>query len=192
MLAQLSICRAAAAVQRGGVIAYPTEGVYGLGCAPSCKQAVLRIKWLKHRPARLGLILVAADPAQLRGYARIPPGKAGARVRASWPGPVSWVLPAGPTAPTWIKGPDGGVAARISAHPLVQMLCRQAGPLVSTSANPHGMPPALDSVGARAYFRRLDYVLSGPLGGIGGPTGLLDARTGAVLRPPPAPAPPPR
>ena len=140
----MSIYRAAATVRQGGVIAYPTEGVYGLGCAPACRQAVLRIKRLKRRPAQLGLILVAADLAQLRGYIRMPPGAAGARVRAAWPGPVSWVLPAGPAAPAWIRGPGGSVAARVSAYSLVRALCPAGGPSGFHQCQPARSPPGTE------------------------------------------------
>ena len=179
-----AVHRAVSAVAAGGVVAYPTEGVYGLGCAPDCGAAVVRLLRMKRRSAQHGLILVAAHAAQLQNYLRLP--GVDAPLWSTWPGPVTWILPPAPGVPAWLIGPGGGVAARISAHPQIQALCRQAGPLISTSANPHGCLPALHPVRVRAYFPRLDYVLSGPLGGLSGPTRICDARTGAVLRPAPS------
>lgn len=174
--------QAARIIRAGGVIAYPTEAVYGLGCLPEDPVAVARLLAIKGRDMGKGLIVVASRPEDI-GPLVDWSGVDRRRVLETWPGPVTWVLPAGPRAGSWILGPGGGVAVRISAHPLVRALCDRVGPLVSTSANPAGRPPARSALAVRRYFGgRLDYVLPGELGGSASPSEVRDARTGKVLR----------
>jgi L-threonylcarbamoyladenylate synthase len=178
------LSRAAAVVRASGIIAYPTEAVYGLGCLPMDRAAVLRILALKHRPAAKGLIVVAAEASQLRGYVHFPSAAIEKQVMASWPGPVTWLLPADPEVPQWLRGAHRTLAVRVSAHPVVHALCRKLGPLVSTSANPAGMEPARSAAEVRAYFgREVDYIVPGRVGPKTLPTEIRDARTGAVIRP---------
>lgn len=173
---------AAIAVCRDGVIAYPTEAVYGLGCRPDSRSAVHRILRLKRRPGGMGLILLAAEAEQLDAlvsYAGIDRD----RVWSTWPGPVTWLLPPGRLAPPWVLGSGGRVAVRVTAFAPARALCERTGPLVSTSANPHGRPPARTAARVRAYFPgRLDYVAPGRCGGRVLPSEIRDGRSGAVLR----------
>jgi len=170
-------------IRRGGVLAYPTEAVYGLGCSPCYREAVCRILQLKKRPAGKGLILVGADISQFAGLVDIDRLENRDRVLASWPGPVTWIIPAKPGVPDWLTGDNTGLAVRISAHPLVRELCKKAGVLVSTSANPAGCRPARNPSRVRTYFgNQLDYVLPGPVGSLSGPTEIRDALTGQILR----------
>lgn len=172
-------------LRSGGVLAYPTEGVYGLGCDPGNRDAVFEILHLKRRPVEKGLILVAADWAQLAPYLSPDlPDAARRRMQATWPGPHTWVAPASDPVPGWLTGYRTDLAVRVSAHPLVAALCRAfGGPLVSTSANPAGRPPATTALRARAYFPgRLDAVVSGALGGARGATPIRDALTGRSIR----------
>ncbi|WP_305804299.1 Sua5/YciO/YrdC/YwlC family protein [Stenotrophomonas sp. YIM B06876] len=173
-------------LRAGGVIAYPTEAVWGLGCDPGNEAAVMKLLALKRRPVEKGMILVAADLAQLQGWVRLDELAAERRqaVTASWPGAHTWVVPAGAKAPRWITGDHTGIAVRVSAHPLVSALCRAwGGPLVSTSANLAGAAPArtrdqLDP----ALLQTLDGVLDGATGGLGQPTGIRLASNGQVVR----------
>jgi L-threonylcarbamoyladenylate synthase len=174
------------ALRRGGVIAYPTEAVWGLGCDPDDEAAVLRLLALKGREVDKGLILVAGDVGQFDGWLdwnALTPEQAAA-VRESWPGPHTWIVPALARVPRWITGRHEGVAVRVSAHPEVAALCRAFGrPLVSTSANRAGAPPAyrlaeMDT----ALLDEVDAVSGGDTGGLASPTAIRDARTGAVLR----------
>lgn len=170
-------------VARGGVIAYPTESVYGLGCNPWDVAAVKRILALKRRHPDKGLIMVAASVDQIQPFIDTTQTIPWDTVLASWPGPVTWILPAKKQVPTLLRGNQGGLAVRVSAHPVVQALCRSAGLLVSTSANPEGHAPAKTAFRVRAYFHdRLDYVLAGPTGGSPGPTEIRDALTGRQIR----------
>ncbi|HUD43295.1 MAG TPA: Sua5/YciO/YrdC/YwlC family protein [Dokdonella sp.] len=174
------------ALRAGGVVAYPTEAVYGLGCDPRDAAACARLFALKQRPLTQGVLLIGADLDQVFAYVDLAavPDAALARARATWPGPYTWVFPAGPAAPAWIRGAHAGIAVRVTAHPIAADLCRRFGAaLVSTSANRHGQPPARSAAEVRAAFGTgLDAVVDGPLGGLGQPTEIRDVLSGAVLR----------
>jgi len=177
---------AAVLLRRGGVIAYPTEAVWGLGCDPFDETAVRRLLAIKRRPVDKGVILVAADVAQfdaLLAWDQLPRERIDA-VHASWPGPRTWIVPATARVPRWITGSHDGVAVRVSDHPVVVALCRAFGaPLVSTSANLAGEPPAF-AFGelSTAVLARVDGVVEGETGGLRAPTAIRDAATGAELR----------
>ncbi|RUL76005.1 L-threonylcarbamoyladenylate synthase [Dyella choica] len=173
-------------LRTGGVIAYPTEAVFGLGCDPHDHAAFERIFALKQRPATQGVLLIAADFEQVTRYVdmtKVPPGVL-AQVRGSWPGPYTWVFPRSAEVPDWVAGAHEGIALRVTAHGPAAALCRSfGGALVSTSANPHGQPPARDVATVAAYFGdALDGVVDAPLGGSSQPTTIRDALTGAIIR----------
>ncbi|HEY0662855.1 MAG TPA: Sua5/YciO/YrdC/YwlC family protein [Lysobacter sp.] len=186
MPVSLTIAEAAAALHRGGVIAYPTEAVWGLGCDPFDETAVGRLLAIKQRPVDKGLILVASHQDQLEGllaWDLLPTDRQDA-VFASWPGPHTWIVPATTRTPRWITGSHHGVAVRISAHPTVVALCNAFdGPMVSTSANLGGQPPAFtrDALDP-ALLALLDGVVAGETAGLAAPTAIRDALTGAQLR----------
>lgn len=179
--------QAVAALRSEGVIAYATEAVFGLGCDPDSEPAVQRLLAIKQRPVEKGLILIAADLAQLQDYIDLSQLSAEqlARVQASWPGPFTWVMPARSTTPAWLTGRFDTLAVRVTAHPQVQALCRAFGkPLVSTSANLTGEEPARSTADIGAPLAALlAYVLPGEVGGQTNPSEIKDARTGAVIRP---------
>ena len=182
----LSIPEAATALQTGGVIAYPTEAVWGLGCDPRDETAVLRLLAIKQRTVDKGLILIASQYEQLRPFLDITavPTERLAEVLASWPGPHTWVIPAAIGAPRWITGAHASIAVRISAHPLVIELCNAyGGALVSTSANRAGQPAALarEALDPRV-LEGVDGWVAGETGGLGAPTAIRDALTGAAIR----------
>lgn len=177
---------AATALRAGGVVAYPTEGVYGLGCDPHRPDAVRRLFALKQRPATQGMLLVGARFEHVAPYIDLDavPASAMQRVRASWPGPHTWVFPAAADAPAWIRGAHRGIALRVTAHAPAAALCEAfGGALVSTSANRHGQPPARSADEVRTAFgEALDAVVDAPLGGLVRPTDIRDALTGAIIR----------
>jgi L-threonylcarbamoyladenylate synthase len=179
------IQQAARVVRHGGIVAYPTEAVYGLGCNPLQLETVVRLLALKNRPASKGLILIAASWDQLEPYLLPLDVALRKRVDATWPGPVTWLLPARAEVPRVLRGEHDTLAVRITAHPLAAALCRAAGSaLVSTSANRAGRPPARTSLQVRAAFgNALDFVLCGPTATRGRPTEIRDGRTGAIVRP---------
>jgi L-threonylcarbamoyladenylate synthase len=168
----------------GGVIAYPTETVFGLGCDPFNAMAVLRLLDLKQRNIEQGLILIASDFAQLEPLLLPLSVTVRNRILNPWPGPVTWTLPCLPETPAWLRGSHRSLAVRLTSHPLARTLCKAwGGPLVSTSANRHGKPPATSALGVRlAFDSELDYILHGKVTGTGKPSEIRDGVTGRVLR----------
>ena len=153
-------------IRSGGVIAYPTEAVWGLGCDPTDKQAVHRILDLKSRPEHKGLVLVGSSLDQFQDWIKPLSDDDMNTVMATWPGPMTWVLPCYDSVPTWLRGEHSSLAVRISDHPIVKALCNEVGPLVSTSANPAGKEPARSALKVRKYFPDgLNCLLPGKRGG---------------------------
>ena len=186
MPASLTANAAAALLRQGGVIAYPTEAVWGLGCDPFDEAAVLRLLALKQRAVEKGLILIAASASQFDGLLDWDalPGARRAEVMASWPGPHTWIVPATARVPRWITGAHAGVAVRVSAHPGVVALCTAfAAPLVSTSANRAGAePPKTLAEFDPRLVAAVDGIVAGDTGGRDRPSDIRDARSGAALR----------
>ena len=186
MNARLDAADAARVLQRGGLVAYPTEAVWGLGCDPRDEAATLRLLALKIREVDKGLILIAADEAQLAPFIDMDALDAAQRdaVRASWPGPHTWIVPASPSAPRWITGAHDGIAVRISAHPIVVELCNAFdGALVSTSANLSGKDAPRSREGLDpAVLAAVAGHVTGETGGLSAPTVIRDALTGVALR----------
>lgn len=186
MTPEADIYQAAQSLHDGGVIAYPTEAVWGLGCDPRNEAAVRRLLALKQREVDKGLILIAADEAQLAPYIDMDALDDTQRtaVRASWPGPHTWIVPASTSAPAWITGMHSGIAVRVSAHPIVIALCNAfGGALVSTSANKASQPaPSSRDALDLGIVAAVDAVTIGETGGLLRPTPIRDARSGDMLR----------
>lgn len=180
------IANALAALRNGGVIAYPTEGVWGLGCDPRDEAAVLRLLALKQRDVAKGLILIASSEAQLAPFidaASLADAQL-AEVRASWPGPNTWIVPASKNAPRWITGAHDGIAVRVTTHPLVRALCDGfGGALVSTSANIASEPsPRTRAELDPRIVAGVDAVTGGETLGRAQPSTIRDVRSGMTLR----------
>lgn len=179
---------AARLLSNGGVVAYPTEAVFGLGCDPWDRAAVERILAIKGRDVAKGLILIAADPLQLAPFLAPLPSARRAEILASWPGPNTWVLPVRPGVPSWLTGRFDTLAVRVTAHPLAAGLCRAyGGAIVSTSANRAGRPPARTALGLRLALGTpttwgIDGLVPGRCGGADRPSTIRDGRTGQLLR----------
>ena len=180
----LRLAQATRVLHGGGIVAYPTEGVYGLGCMPTQLDTVERLLRVKRRSWRKGLLLIAANLEQLTPFVTIPDVGRRDEILASWPGPVTWVLPARSETPDLLTGGRNTLAVRITDHAISRALCLQAGsPLVSTSANRAGRAPLLSARAVRfALGGEIDYVLAGALGGLEHPTAIRDGFTGAYLR----------
>lgn len=180
-----NIQQAVEILKQGGVIAYPTEAVYGLGCDPLNEEAVNRIIELKGRDAAKGLILIAASFSQLEPYLVKLDQQTQQLLLDSWPGPVTWIVPASDSVSNSLRGKHTSLAVRVTDHPLVQELCNCfGGAIVSTSANPAGEEPARNATEVKNYFdNRLDYILEGETGGLDKPTEIRDAITKEVIRP---------
>ncbi|UVE17840.1 L-threonylcarbamoyladenylate synthase [Pseudomonas sp. LS44] len=183
MINNWRVQQAARVVRDGGVIAYPTEAVWGLGCDPWNEEAVLRLLALKQRSVDKGLILVADSIQQFDFLLDDFPDVWLDRLSSTWPGPNTWLVPHQSRLPEWITGKHATVALRVSDHPQVRELCALTGPLVSTSANPSGRPAARSRLRVEQYFHgQLDSVLGGALGGRRNPSVIRDLVSGQVLR----------
>ncbi|MEH6617868.1 MAG: Sua5/YciO/YrdC/YwlC family protein [Porticoccus sp.] len=178
------IAQAAAVLNSGGVVAYPTEAVWGLGCDPFCATAVERILAMKHRGRGMGLILIAASIHQFQPFLEGLLPKYRDQLDASWPGVQTWLVPNNHVAPPWVTGGRDTLALRVTDHPVAAALCHKfGGPLVSTSANPHGLPPAKSVLKVKLYFRdKLDYLVPGLLGKSNKPTPIKHLITGETIR----------
>lgn len=182
---QLQLRAVTHVVQRGGIIAYPTEAVYGLGCDPRNEHAVRRLLALKRRRLHKGVILIAADFIQLAAFLQPLSPADQARLAATWPGPFTWLIPTRADVPRWLRGCHDTLAVRVTAHPLAAALCRACGhALVSTSANFTGHPPARSALAVRRQLgKSIDALLPGPTGGMAKPTEIRDLRSSQLVRP---------
>ncbi len=178
-----SIKRAAEVLLGGGVIAYPTEGVFGLGCLPDDSGAVSRILALKRRDPAKGLIIVAASVAELRGW--VAPADLDALPPPDPAAPVTWITRPGPRATPLLRGEHQGLAVRITLHPVARDLSLAVdSPIVSTSANLSGRPVVRNKILLRREFGPLvDYIVPGDCGVMRGPSEIRLLSNGRVLRP---------
>ena len=185
MASAFQLAMASRTLRAGGVVAYPTEAVWGLGCEPFDREACMRLLALKRRDWRKGLIVIGADLEQLRPYigaigdAQLKPAL------DSWPGPATWLVPAAASVPDWVRGEHDSIALRMTAHPVAAALCRaHGGALISTSANLAGHAPARTRVQVASRLgAELDGVVCGEVGERKFPTSIRDLLTGKLLRP---------
>ena len=182
-MTSLKLRQAAEILQSGGIVACPTEAVYGLSCDPLQQSAVERLLAIKNRDMGKGLILVASSIEQIPSFVTIPE-KQRAAILQSWPGPFTWLLPATASAPAWIRGDHDTIAMRITAHPVMSALCEVFGHcLVSTSANLTGRPPATSALQAQQQLgKQIDLILHGETGTSHKPTTIRDAVSGKTIR----------
>ena len=172
------------ALRRGGIVAYPTEAVYGLGCDPFDAEAVHRLCEIKQRPAGQGLLLIAETIDQVRPLIEAIDDERWSAILATWPGPITWIFPASREAPDWLCARDRSLAVRVTAHPVARALCRGfAGPIVSTSANLRGRRPARTALEVRKRLGdNIQAIVSGPVGGNERPSRICRAIDGVCLR----------
>jgi L-threonylcarbamoyladenylate synthase len=177
------IREAARQLENGGIIAYPTETVYGLGCDPFNGAAVLHLLALKQRDIQQGLVLIASEFSQFEPLLLPLPPPVKKRVTKPGPVPTTWVLPCLPGVPAWLRGRHTSLAVRVTQHPVAAELCRQwGGPLVSTSANLHGKHPATSPLAVhKAFNGQLDCILHGDPGS-GRPSVIRDGFSARILR----------
>ena len=168
----------------GGVIAYPTEGVWGFGCLVGNQYGAAQILALKKRSVAKGMILVASDISQLADYLTgLEPVQIN-KLDESWPGPVTWLIPDNGVAPAWVVGENDTLAVRVSAHPVIQAICSATGAaMISTSANTSGREPARNILRLRQTFiRGIDYIYPGELGSLDRPTEIRHLETNQIIR----------
>ena len=178
------IDNAVQSLQAGGVIAYPTEYCFGLGCDPKNEQAIARLLEIKQRRPEQGVILIASSVEQVSEYVDLDASDLRQDILDSWPGPNTWLLPAREHVSTWVRGKHKTVAVRVTAHQTSQQLCDQfGGAIVSTSANRHGQPALLDSQSVGDEMGdELDYIVDQLVGGASSASTIRDGLTGKQLR----------
>jgi len=171
-------------IYNGGIVAYPTEAVYGLGCDPLDGAAVELLLELKGRSVSKGLILIASDFDQLRPFVGRLDASRMEPVLKSWPGPSTWILPAAKHLPNWLTGARDTLAVRVTNHPIAAALCQACNtPLVSTSANPSGFRPAGNALTVRRLFPTgIDLIINGTTGPLDRPTSIRNATDGQLIR----------
>ncbi|MDH5711818.1 MAG: L-threonylcarbamoyladenylate synthase [Gammaproteobacteria bacterium] len=152
MASAFAIRHAAHQIRRGGIIVYPTETVYGLGCDPMNFDAVDALCRLKQRPSSKGLILLASDLQLFDDY--IEPLSEKDQQKITGPSqPTSWIVRASKQLPDWLSNEQRTLAIRITEQPVVTALCQHLGhPIVSTSANPSGKRTCRNAFEAHKYF----------------------------------------
>jgi L-threonylcarbamoyladenylate synthase len=157
--------RAAAtdALRAGGIVALPTDTVYGLAVALSTPQGIERLFAAKRRPADKAIMLLLEETAQASEAGLITPAAA-ALAEAFWPGGLSLVVPQRPDVrwPPVLTGDAATIGLRVPDHPTPRALARALGPLPTTSANVSGLPEAVDAVGiVEQVGEAVDLVLDG-------------------------------
>lgn len=170
-------------LQSGGLVAYPTEAVYGLGCDPFNQAAVERLLAVKRRPRSKGLILAGASLSQLLPYITLTTAQQ-RQLEATWPAPVTFLVPASDALPDWVRGDHTTVAVRVPDHPVARALAAEVGqPIISTSANLNGEPAARNQADvARRLAGELDFIVPGTCDRARKPSTIIDLATGRTLR----------
>lgn len=171
---------------QGGIIAYPTEAVFGIGCDPDNEYALRRLLALKQRPVAKGLILLAGDYCQLIPYIdeRKIPKELLTTILSRWPDGITQLLAKSDTISPLLSGQFDTIAVRVTSQPDVVALCKQTNkPIVSTSANLTGQEPARTwQTLAPELTDSLDYTVKGKTLGHNAPSRIIDALTGVVIR----------
>ena len=168
------------ALRSGNTIAYPTEGVWGLGCDPKNNKAIKKLLELKGRSYEKGLIIIGSNFEQFEEYSFA--GRYRDKLMSKWPGPHTWLVPAKPNISELLTGLSDKVALRLSNHKTVIHLCEAfGGAIVSTSANKEGMPTLSNSEEISKTFPEIE-VFEGELGGQGKPSTIQDAVTDLIIR----------
>lgn len=177
------LARARRVFDSDGVIAYPTESCFGLGCDPLSPRAIRRVCALKRRSRAKGLILIAADLRQLAPFVEPAALADLSRFQPFWPGPYTFLLPASRKVHPWLRGRHRQIAVRITNHPLAAGLCQALGSaLVSTSANLSGKVSLKTAAQCRQAFGARIMVVPGLIGFARKPSTIIDAASGKILR----------
>ncbi len=177
---------AAQTFEQGGIIAYPTEAVFGLGCDPDNISAIERLLSLKQRSVDKGFILLASDYGQLQPYIdeSVISEQQKLTILSRWPSAITQVLPANKNISPLLSGVFKTIAVRITQHPDVIALCRKTGKaIISTSANLSGHPAATTWQNVIEQFpTQLDYLIKTDTLGNDSPSTIIDGITSKVLR----------
>ena len=138
--------------------------------------------WVVIRARYCGIC--GSDYKQLLPYILPLESAAYTKVMASWPGPVTWLVPCRPEVPQWLRGVHANIAVRVTDHPVARTVCDAfGGAIVSTSANPSGLPPARNSLTVHRYFGdQVDCYLHGEVNREAKPTEIRDVQSDRVVR----------
>lgn len=179
-----SSSRLRAHLKRGGVIAYPTEYCYGLGCHPKHRRALTRVLRLKKRPQHKGLIVIGQNLSQLLPLLSRLPENVAIHLQQTWPAAKTFILPARQTVLPQLRGQRRSqLAVRVPEHALARQLCALAQtPLVSTSCNRARAKPCKTEREARRLFGHDVWIIGGRVGGRKQPSEIIDWQTGRVMR----------
>jgi len=160
---QKQVEQAISILKQGGIVAFPTDTVYGLGAAVNIPQAVERVYQVKERPRNMPLPLLLADKSQIEEVAESVPPVAWLLAEKFLPGALTMVLFKSKSVPDIVSGGGKTVAIRIPAHPVPIALARGVGtPIVGTSANLSGKPSALTAEEVYAQLgSRVDLIIDG-------------------------------
>ena len=181
------IDQAVKVLRQGGVIAYPTEAVYGLGCDPQNLSAVKNILALKNREKEKGLILVASDLEQFKPYISPLDQSIEEKLVKSWRDSnkaITWLVPVKDSVSVYLKGQFDSLAIRVSKHPVVKELCEKfGGAIVSTSANIATQESARTSEQVKQIFENeIDFIVEGETNLNAQPSEIRDALTDEIIR----------
>ena len=175
------ISQAVTVLKAGGIIVYPTEGVYGIGCDFCCERAVKKVLSIKQRLVDQGLILIAANWEQAQFLIKDKLINLAVRKNHA---PITWVFKASPIVPRWITGKFDSVAIRVTTHPEANLICQRFGkPIVSTSANLSGkVPPFKFEQLSSEILEKVDLAVKGEVEGSGKASVICDAISGKIYR----------
>lgn len=184
---QQQINQAVLVLQQGGVIAYPTEAVYGLGCDPQNVSAVKKILDLKYRNKEKGLILVGSNYNQFKNYILPLEKDIEKKILDSWEDKdraITWLVPVKKEISEYLKGQFDTLAVRVSHHTIVRELCEKfGGAIVSTSANISNEEAARTKKQVKqAFTDKIDFIVEGETDENADPSEIRDALTDKIIR----------
>ena len=174
--------KASKIILNGGVIAYPTEGVFGLGCLPNNYEAVYRILKIKKRDINNGLIVIASKLEQLNGWTDLTSSEVNRIKNESEI--VTWIVKKTNLVPAWVSGEHNSIAIRLTRHPTASAICNASGSaLISTSANISGEGPTNNQKELRKQFCDIvDYIVPGECDMKVGSSMIKIIETGKIIR----------
>ena len=183
----VEVLQAVKALHQGGVIAYPTEAVYGLGCDPKDLSAVKKILELKQRQKEKALILIASNFNQFENYIQPLEKEIKEKLLASWKNntnAITWLVPVKKETSRYLKGTFDTLAIRVSHHPIVKKLCEDfGGAIVSTSANISTQESARTAEEVKQIFgNKVDFIVGGETDINAQPSEIRDALTDEIIR----------
>ena len=176
--------RAVICLDSGSVIVHATEGIFGIAARALDLNACKLVWEIKNRPFEKKFIVIFSSIDKVLEYATID-NRNKERIQNTWPGHTTWVLDSRINCPNWLKDSYGRVAVRVPAHSQMQFLLKKCGPLITTSANVSGFPPAKTYKKAVKDFARnslVSFILPGETDEKIGPSAIYDGLTCKMLR----------